>query len=59
MSINRKSQYDFEYFAYLQLQSHKDYNSIHSRGSSFNHSLNDKSLQVMEIGDLNKRKANI
>lgn len=59
MGRNRKSKYDFQCFAYLQLQSHKDFNWIHIRGSFFSHSLNDKSLQVMEIRDLNKRKANI
>ncbi|KAM7473947.1 hypothetical protein LguiB_021190 [Lonicera macranthoides] len=47
------------FFAYLQLQSNKDSNWIHIRGSFFSHSLNDKSLQVTEIRDLNKRKANI
>lgn len=46
---------DFECFTYVQ--NNKDFNWIH--GSFFSHSLNDKSLQVTEIRDLNNGKSNI
>lgn len=59
MDRNRKSKYDFKCFAYVQLQRNKDYNWINISGSFVNHSLNDKSLQVTEIRDLNNGKSNI
>ncbi len=57
MDRNIKSKYDFERFAYVQ--SNKDSNWINIRGSFFSHSLNDKSLQVTEIHDLNNGRSNI
>lgn len=59
MDRNRKSKYDFKCFAYVQLQRNKDSNWINISGSFVNHSLNDKSLQVTEIRDLNNGKSNI
>jgi hypothetical protein len=49
------SKYNFECFAYVQ--SNKYYNWIVR--SLFSHSLNDKSLQVKEIHDLNNERSNI
>lgn len=53
--MSRKNKYNFECFAYPQ--SNKYYNWIVQ--SFFSHSLNDKSLQVKEIHDLNNERSNI
>ena len=50
-----KGKYDFECFAYVQSLKHSNWISE----SFFSHSLNDKSLQVTEIHDLNNEKENI
>lgn len=65
MGRNRKSKYDYECFDYVGRQFKKDYNYKLELDSYpdilflFNHSLNDKSLQVMGIHDLNNGKSNI
>ena len=59
--MGRKNKYNFECFAYPQsnkyYKSNKYYNWIVR--SFFSHSLNDKSLQVKEIHDLNNERSNI
>lgn len=53
--MSRKNKYNFECFAYVQSNNH--YNLISE--SFFSHSLNEKSLQVREIHDLNNGRSNI
>ena len=55
MGRNIKSKHDFEHFVYVQNNKHSNW--IH--GAFFSHLLNDKSLQVTEIHDLNNEKSNI
>ena len=58
MGRNIKSKHDFEHFVYVQSNKHSNWININN-GSFFSHSLNDKSLQVTEIHDLNNGKSNI
>ena len=52
MGRNIKNKHDFEHFVYVQSNKHSNWININNR-SFLNHSLNDKSLQVTEIHDLN------
>ena len=59
MGRDIKSKHNFEHFVYVQSKK-KYYNQINiNNGSSFNHPLNDKSLHVMKIHDLNFKRSNI
>ena len=58
MGRDIKSKHAFEHFVYVQSKKYSNQININN-GSSFSLSLNDKSLHVMKIYNLNVRRSNI